>query len=172
MPHAVTAPGRLDVDIRPARRQDVATLLALRAAALRDIREPYSSGQIVRWLDAVVDGDLRAAIDEADDAVCCAAVDGGLVGFVRVGYDTSVHLLGLFVDPAWQRRGIGTVLIDAAHARCRARRVARVIVAASLNAVPFYARHGYDSIERFEWRPSGAGDEAPIPLLKMVKHLR
>lgn len=175
MQHAVSAPGRLDVDIRPAQLPDVAALLALRATALRAIREPYSPGQIALWIDATAEGDLRNAIDESDDAVICAAAGDGegasVVGFVRLDYDTSVHLLGLFVDPAWQRRGIGTALLDAAHARCRARQVARVVVAASLNAVPFYARHGYDSIERFDWRPSGAGDEPPIAALKMVKDL-
>jgi len=166
---------RLELHVRPAQRLDVPALLALRDAALRGIGEPYSPAQIVRWVDVTTEDDLRIAIDEADDAVFCAAIEGvedaRVVGFARLDYDTSVHLLGLFVDPAWQRRGIGTALLDAAHARCRARQVARVVVAASLNAVPFYARHGYDSIERFDWRPSGAGDEPPIAALKMVKDL-
>ena len=143
--------------------------------ALRGILEPYSPGQISRWIDATAEGELRHAIDHADDAVICAAIDDGedacLFGFVRIGYGSSVHLLGLFVDPAWQRRGIGTALIDAAHARCRARHVARMVVAASLNAVPFYARHGYAGVERIDWRPSGASDEPAIPALKMVKDL-
>lgn len=172
---AVLVPGCASVCIRPARTREVAALLAVRAAALRGIRKPYSPDQLGRWIDATADGDILDAIEGADGDVICAAADAredtGVVGFVRVGYDTSVHLLGLFVDPAWQRHGIGTALIEAAHARCRARQAARIIVAASLNAVPFYARHGYEDIERFEWRPPGCPAGLSIPALKMVKDL-
>ena len=90
------------------------------------------------------------------------------VGFVRVGFDDTVHLLSLYVDPGWQRRGIGGSLLGAAHAICRARGVARIHVAASLNAAPFYARRGYVWVEMIEWRPTGVDNGPAIPAVTMT----
>jgi hypothetical protein len=51
-------------------------------------------------------------------------------------------------------------------------RVARIIVGASLNAVPFYVRQGYAPVEGIDWRPSGDSDEPSIPGLKMIREFR
>jgi GNAT superfamily N-acetyltransferase len=56
-------------------------------------------------------------------AYVCAYADGGLIGFVRVAWDGSVHafLLEPTVRPEYRRRGIGRALVERAVAAARER---------------------------------------------------
>jgi GNAT superfamily N-acetyltransferase len=57
------------------------------------------------------------------------------------------NLCHLFVDPASQRRGIGTALVAEAIARCRGRSPrGRLRLNAARNAVPFYERLGFTRV--------------------------
>lgn len=57
------------------------------------------------------------------------------------------NLCGLFVEPAHQRRGIGTALVREAVARCRSKGVATSIrLNAAYNAVPFYVALGFREV--------------------------
>lgn len=172
---AVSSAARRHVKFRPARLEDAAALIALRASALRSVGEPYSPEQIAVWSEATGEDELRDAIGEEEESSICAVTDDGadesFVGFVRLGFGASVHLLALYVDPGWQGRGIGAALLCAAHAICRARGVARVHVAASLNAAPFYARRGYARVDVIDWRPTGVDNGPAIPAVKMTHAL-
>lgn len=48
---------------------------------------------------------------------------------------------GLFVDPVWQGKGIGSRLLTAVQAECSRLRLS--VYAKNLSAVSFYARHGF-----------------------------
>ena len=50
---------------RPARLEDAAALIALRASALRGVGEAYSSEQIAVWSEATSEAELRDAIGDA-----------------------------------------------------------------------------------------------------------
>lgn len=50
------------------------------------------------------------------------------------------HVAMLFVDPAWQRQGVGDALLAALIAQVRTE---LLTVSASVPSVPFYARHGF-----------------------------
>jgi GNAT superfamily N-acetyltransferase len=70
---------------------------------------------------------------------------GTLAGVVLV--KEHWNLCHLFVDPAAQRRGIGTALIGEAIARCRGRSPRdRLRLNAARNAVPFYERLGFTRV--------------------------
>jgi putative acetyltransferase len=154
---------------RRARPDDAAALTMLRASALRSIDGPYSPEQIAAWSHATDEAELRDAMGKRNESSICAVTeDESCVGFVRLGFGTSVHLLSLYVDPDSQGRGIGAALLSAAHAICRARGVAQVQVAASLNAVPFYARRGYVRVDMVNWRPKGVDNRLAIPAVKMT----
>lgn len=92
-------------------------------------------------------------------------------GYVRVAEDTgrplgfsvllpgaggAAELDGLFVDPAFFRRGIGRALVDDAAARARDRGWARIEVTANPRAVEFYVKAGFvdDGVVRTQF---GAG---------------
>lgn len=73
-----------------------------------------------------------------------------------------------FVHPAWARRGIGRMLLDASEAAARAAGFRRAEMGATLSGVPLYAAFGYVAGERVEL-PLGNGES--LPIVKMSKDL-
>ena len=70
---------------------------------------------------------------------------GTHVGFVAV---TGSHLDQLFVDPRYQRRGIGTSLLKAACSRTQPITTLNVFEQ-NIPARRFYERHGFQKVRRF-----------------------
>jgi GNAT superfamily N-acetyltransferase len=67
-----------------------------------------------------------------------AEIDNRLAGYVA--WRNGDYLAQLYVDPAWQGRGIGTALLDRMVNEVTQ---ARIKLRASLNAVSFYERYGF-----------------------------
>jgi GNAT superfamily N-acetyltransferase len=74
-----------------------------------------------RYLDEVL-----AGAPERHDAVVARAADGAVIGLGSVGSGDGVAELGVLVEDAWQRQGVGTALVDALIARARCRSVTRI----------------------------------------------
>ena len=76
---------------------------------------------------------------------------GEIVGFSALlpADDGSVDIDGLFVAPDHLRAGVGTALVADIVERMRRDGVERLTVLANPNALPFYERVGFRSIE---WR--------------------
>lgn len=109
----------------------------------------YSVEQRRSWAFGLEPGQYRVPegghfdVVEADDVV---------VAFCDHSVD---EVLGLYIDPNWQGRGIGTALMRQAEARMVAAggRIARVHSA--LSSQSFYERLGYDLTERTRHRTRG-----------------
>jgi ribosomal protein S18 acetylase RimI-like enzyme len=103
------------VDVRPARRDEIAAVLALWRAA-----------------DAVpsVSDDptgLGRLLDTSGDALLVAEVDGGLVGTIVAGWDGwRGNLYRLAVVPTSRRRGIALRLVAEAERRLAAKGARRL----------------------------------------------
>lgn len=69
--------------------------------------------------------------------------------------DGAAELDGLFVDPAFMRRGIGRALVNDAVALARSRGCERIEVTANPSALEFYVRMGFidDGIEQTRFGP-------------------
>ncbi|UEM22138.1 GNAT family N-acetyltransferase [Skermanella mucosa] len=83
--------------------------------------------------------DYHRAIE--DEEVWVAEIDGVVVGFASIYRpDNFVH--NLFVDPRWQHRGVGTVLLERACSHLF--RPARLkCLASNQGARAFYERNGW-----------------------------
>ncbi len=112
-------------------------------------------------------GPFRHAHSE-DPAHCQAIVDiltadmifvaedaGKIVGVLRGRPD---RLQSLFVDAAYHRQGIGRRLVERFEEEARRQGAAEIQCAATLYAVPFYRRMGYENIGEVETGPCFDGE--------------
>jgi putative acetyltransferase len=72
--------------------------------------------------------------------------NGVLLGFLV--FDTNGYIDMLFTSPRAPRRGVAGALYREAEYRLRAQGVTVLTTDASLAAEPFFARHGFDLVER------------------------
>jgi len=84
---------------------------------------------------------LMLAVDRS------GAVLGAAGWSAHEGEPMTARIRKVFVHPNRARRGLGTTLVLDAERRAEAAGYARFVVRASLNAVSFYRRLGYRSIE-------------------------
>jgi GNAT superfamily N-acetyltransferase len=84
----------------------------------------------------------------AEDGVIVATVDGRVVGYVAVVTDGrgEAEVDGLFVDPEFQRRGVGRRLLDAGAGVARGRGASRLTVVSAPDVVEVYENFGFRSL--------------------------
>lgn len=127
------------LDVRDAVPADAADLAALflraRAAAMPGLREPHAEPAIARWLADVLMRDHRVRV---------ATMGGKPAGYVGHGRDAGqgAMVLHLYLDPAWQRRGIGSRLLAEAIAAHDAP-LSLVCFARNAGGRAFYEAHGF-----------------------------
>lgn len=73
----------------------------------------------------------------------------------------AAKIRAFFVDPAWVRRGIGTLILDACEAAAMADGFRRLEMGATLTGVPFYRVRGYAEREHLGV-PLRNGESLPI----------
>ena len=107
--------------------------------------------------------------DEGRETFLVAEIENAVVGFVSytTGEDTA-EVTGLYVDPSWQRRGIGRRLAERAEAVLRGHGASRVRLRASLAGAPAYSALGYQETGRGVHRTRGGRD---LPMVQMEKPL-
>ncbi len=144
----------MSIRIRPGDPQDHERLLQVWRAAV-EASHSFLTANDVTWYEAVVAGylpqirDLRVAVDETEDVVGFLAQDAG-----------EIHML--FVDPAAQRRGVGTALLDDVASGFGALRLD--VNEQNPTARAFYSARGFITVGRSDTDGQGR----PFPLL----HLR
>jgi len=148
-PHEVEAE-RDRVTIRTAAQDDLPAILELARRAIAAVPPTrYSAADLEAWslesmrgLGALVaSGRYLVACDSSGRVVAQGGWDlgpGAGTGTVRA----------LFTDPARQGEGLGRSMLIAIEGHLRAAGCTLIVVAASLNAAGFYARHGYSAEEQ------------------------
>ncbi len=100
-------PDPIELTLRPARIDDVPSVLELWATAAENAARPADSAQAV-----------RALIERDSEALCLAELDHRLAGSVVAGWDGwRHHIYRLAVHPDCRRIGVGQALLDWAEAR-------------------------------------------------------
>jgi GNAT superfamily N-acetyltransferase len=173
----VSAPVRIvTFTIRKAVPSDVATLQALIDRSVRGLQsQEYSPTQIESALATVygVDSQLIAdgtyfVVETKSTGTASPAYSAVIVGCggwskrkTLYGGDhwtgredamldpaeDAAKIRAFFVDPAWVRRGIGTMILEACENAAIAHGFRRLEMGATLTGVPFYRMRGYSECE-------------------------
>lgn len=81
----------------------------------------------------------------------------------------AAKIRAFFVHPAWARRGIGTVILEACENAAVASGFARLEMGATLSGVAFYRAKGYQELER-QAVPLGNGET--LAIVRMAKDVK
>jgi len=169
--------------IRKATAQDIPVLRILIDASVRGLQSAdYSPTQIESALATVYGVDSQLIADGTYFAVEVNEGDSTIVGCggwsrrkTLYGGDRwtgredslldpqedAAKIRAFFVHPAWTRRGIGTLLLDACEQAALAQGFRRLEMGATLSGVPLYAARGYAALEDLTV-PLANGEALPI----------
>lgn len=131
------------VELREADSGDMDAVLAVHRAAIRSITtDRYTDEEVTAWLGAQDDPDQYPIEKNSQYIAVAETADDRIVGFVGLDLTDGV-LETLYLHPSGQGAGIGTTLLTHAENTLRDHGHRVCIMAASLNAIPFYRQHGY-----------------------------
>jgi putative acetyltransferase len=152
--------------IRAATAEDAEAIGRVHVSAIREgCASFYDPEQIAVWISG---GSVSRYLEPIATQVFLVAVAGEeVVGFSQLAPELG-EVCGVFVRPDRIGQHIGSALLEAVEAAARARALPRLHLQSTLNAVPFYERHGYVS--------DGAGvamlrSGARLPCVNMHKAL-
>ena len=91
---------------------------------------------------------------------------GNLAGFCSW---LPAEVRGLYIHPAWARRGVGSVLMDRAEAAIIEAGASRIHLGASRIARPFYERRGYRMVRSLEWVSRGGLVMEAFAMERMIR---
>jgi len=80
----------------------------------------------------------------------------------------AAKIRSFFVAPAWARRGIGSLILEACEAAAKAAGFTRLEMGATLTGVPFYRVKGYVELEHLAV-PLANGES--LPIVRMAKEV-
>jgi putative acetyltransferase len=135
------------ITLRPARPDDEAALFALRARAIRvSAASHYTEDELEAWANRTSSDRFRAAMLARVTIVAEAGGPAGPAGPRIAGYAQLEPQEGvieaIYVDPDFQRQGVGAGLFAALEREAGARGLPGLVLEATLNAAAFYAAMG------------------------------
>lgn len=157
------------MEVRDARPEDAMPIFALHVAASRRLPgDHYSDEQVRDWADKRGGGPERYDTED----LLVAERDGEVAGFgewadAEDGDEDVGEVVACYVHPAHANQGVGTALLERMHSELRGAGYERAALTASLNAVGFYERHGYEERERFDLEPH----DTEFPVARMEREL-
>jgi len=125
--------------IRPALSTDAQRLLEIRWDAIMNLADEFGYAAAKHWADSASSDRTSFAI--AHNSVWVAAFDSLVVGWIEVKV---AKVKGLYVRPSSSRSGVGSILMAHAESAIQAQGEVALHLDASPNALPFYARLGYE----------------------------
>jgi GNAT superfamily N-acetyltransferase len=178
--------------IRLAEVRDIPSLRGLIEASVRGLQAgDYSVAQLEQALRTVYGVDTQLIADgtyfvaessggESPDVPVLAGCGGWSKRRTLYGGDQfarredslldpatdAARIRAFFVHPAWARRGIGGLILEACETAAWAAGFLRLEMGATLTGVPFYRAKGYVELEAVE---APLGDGLSLPIVRMGK---
>jgi GNAT superfamily N-acetyltransferase len=180
----------MKIRIRLAEARDIPLLRELIEASVRGLQAGnYSAAQLENALRTVYGVDTQLISDGTYFAAAETESSGGALLVGCGGWSKRKTLYGgdqfagredslldperdaakiraFFVHPAWTRRGIGGMILEACEAAAEAAGFRRLEMGATLTGVPFYRAKGYVELEAVE---APLGDGLTLPIVRMGK---
>jgi putative acetyltransferase len=133
------------ITVRPLRVDEGRIYLEIVNSAIRGLAvSHYAPDAIEGWVVPVTIESIADLMLNADQEIrVVAELDGTPVGIGALVVGRS-ELRACYVSPQAARRGCGSALVREIERVAREHGVSRRTLAASMNAEPFYAAHGYE----------------------------
>jgi putative acetyltransferase len=129
------------IQIRDYQASDCEALAGIFTRAVRQIaRRDYSPAQIAAWAPQTHDMDAFGARRIARPTFV-AEYKKQVAGFTDL--DGEGHIDMFYVDPDFQRRGVGSAMLRFVTERAQAERCKRLFGEVSITARPVFERHGF-----------------------------
>jgi putative acetyltransferase len=146
-----------NVRLRDAVAADTQGIWRVHARAIRaSAASHYTEDELDAWVERVQPETYLGLLGTRRLVVAETTSPGEqrIVGFAELLPEEAV-IEAIYVDPDWERRGIGTALAGMLENDVRARGLPWVVSDASLNAVPFYHALGFRQValDRHELAP-------------------
>ena len=130
------------MQLRPATPDDAPAISALIHGHLGELTISGTSAGAGRFLEFVTSSAIRGYLESPQFRYAVASADGALAGVVAVRNGT--HLYHLFVQPQWQRQGLGRRLWAHAREALIEADASVLTVNSSVHAVPVYQAFGFE----------------------------
>ena len=142
--------------IRRATAADIPALCRVHSTAISVLaKQAYTEEELRAWCGSVSPGLYTEFLDTR--VIFVAEIDGDVKGFCQLDPDSG-EIEATYVDPVAAGRGIGSQLLEAAEQVASDRGLIDLHLGSSVNAEPFYRKHGFAVRER-----------ATFPFIKDIK---
>jgi GNAT superfamily N-acetyltransferase len=149
--------------LRPAHAGDGAAVFEITRRAIVGLATAhYRAAQLANWLGTRTPAYYETAI--AQGGMVVAERDGALLGFVDTQPGTITRL---YVLPAAAGAGLGGKLLDAGLKIARTAHTGPIRVEATLNAEPFYRKHGFIALQHGFFTPDPGS--TPVEIVHMER---
>jgi putative acetyltransferase len=146
----------VEFEIRRATPSDATDIAAAHRDSIHSIGARFYPAEIVKdWAAGLAADRYVTAMNRGEVFfIAVGAIDGNpaVLGFASHRVEDNQHRTAVYVRDAASRRGMGSALFRSAEAVAIAAGATSIHVAASLAAVEFYKRNGFDEIRRGEHR--------------------
>ena len=146
----------VEFEIRRATPSDASDIAAAHRDSIYSIGARFYPAEIVNdWAAGLMGHRYVTAMDRGEVFyVAIGAIDGkpAILGFASHRVEDKQHRTAVYVRGAASRRGIGSALFRSAEASAVTAGATSIHVAASLAAVEFYRRNGFEEVRRGEHR--------------------
>lgn len=156
-----------EISLRPAEETDASLMSAIHIAAIKALPPTlYTEKELLAWRNYRDQPDGSNILRSMKVETFWVAVERDIVtGFASYIID---ELIGLYVHPKYQGKGIGRALVEHFCYEATNRGMDKVITTASLYAEGFYLRLGFIAIQRV---PHQLRSCIIVPVTKMSKTL-